>query len=113
LASATLTGPARAALPALLVRATSAAVLRVLAGQTPADVLSANVLVLIRGGAQTMFLAKLKTAAVALLIVGAAFAGIVALSRHAPLIAQAPAAAAPEAATVQRSAATKERASPP
>ncbi len=89
LAGVTLTsGAARAALPALLVRATSRAALQLLAGQTTAGVVSANVMALIKGGAQAMFLTKLKIATALLLAVGVVTIGIITLAQNALVTAQ-------------------------
>lgn len=66
---------ARAAVPATLVGATSSAALAALAGQITPKVVSANVLALFKGGIQTMFLTKLKTATAALVLLAAVAVG--------------------------------------
>ena len=72
LAAVTLTSAgAQAALPAALVHATSRAALQVLAGQTIAGVVSANVMALLQAGAQTIAVRNLKIATAIVLMIGA------------------------------------------
>jgi RNA polymerase sigma factor (sigma-70 family) len=61
-AGLTLSQTACAALPAAFANVTSHAALQIVAGQTNAGLVSANVAALIKGGIQTMFLTKLKVA---------------------------------------------------
>jgi RNA polymerase sigma factor (sigma-70 family) len=70
-----LSESARAAVPVALASATSRAAVEALAGQMTAEVVSANVLALVKGGIQTMFLSKLKLASALLVGVVALAAG--------------------------------------
>jgi RNA polymerase sigma factor (sigma-70 family) len=97
LGGVTLTsGSARAALSAVLVRATSRAALQVVAGQMAAGIVSPKVATLVEGTVQTMFLTKLKVAGALLLIVGAMAAGVIALTpdTHVAARVETPAPAA-------------------
>ncbi len=82
-------GAGGAAVPALLVRTTSSAALQVLAGKITADIVSANVMALVKGAVQTMILAKIKVATALLLAAGAVATGIMALGNNAPAKARA------------------------
>ncbi len=82
-------GVGRAALPAMLVQATSCAAVQVLGGKMTAGVVSANAMSLVKGAVQTMIVRKLTMAAVLLLAVGAVATGIIAVADSAPQAAKA------------------------
>jgi RNA polymerase sigma factor (sigma-70 family) len=102
---ALLSETARAAVPSLLVRATSRAALQALTGRIDSVVVSPTVATLVNGGLQTMFLAKLKVISIALLLVCLSGVGMAALtlqaaqtqSRHEGRPPRAPTAGAPQA----------------
>jgi RNA polymerase sigma factor (sigma-70 family) len=71
------------ALPAGLARATSQAAVKIIAGQTAAGVISANVIALLKEGAPTMSLMKLKIA-MAILLVGVLTSGVVSFAQMGP-----------------------------
>jgi RNA polymerase sigma factor (sigma-70 family) len=83
---------AHAAPPATLIEATGQAALQALTGQINADVVSTNVLTLVKGGIQSMLLTKLKvtTAIVAVVAVIVAGAGLVGFRGLPELAAQPP-----------------------
>ncbi len=89
LASATLlSSSATAALPSSLVRAISGAALKTLMSESIAEIVSANVIVLIQKGIQTMWLAKISLAMVVLLVFGIGAAGIVSVLQSTAVLAQ-------------------------
>jgi RNA polymerase sigma factor (sigma-70 family) len=105
LAGVTLTSELQAALPTVVVRATSRAALQILAGQATADAVSANVTALIQGAVQTMFVTKLKITISLMLLVGILTTGFIALAQNLPVTAQALAAPLRETTATQKSAA--------